>query len=92
VHRHGPVDGSVVERCSSTVSMAVGLGGVGQPDLDGGYAMMDAARRWCCLAPWWCQLQASQGLCKDPCSEDEPEEDGGGDFEELVRWHTLGVY
>jgi hypothetical protein len=35
VHRHGPVDGSVVERCSSTVSTAVCLIGPGQPGLDG---------------------------------------------------------
>jgi hypothetical protein len=24
----------------------------------------------------------------DPCSEDESEEDGGGDLDERVRWHT----
>jgi hypothetical protein len=42
VHRHGPVDGSVVERCSSIVSTVVGLGGVGQWGLDGGRMIMDA--------------------------------------------------
>jgi hypothetical protein len=28
VHRHGPVEASMVERCSSTASMMLGLGGV----------------------------------------------------------------
>jgi hypothetical protein len=44
VHRPGPVKGSVVERCSSTVLTAVGLDGVVQRDLSGRPMMMDAHR------------------------------------------------
>jgi hypothetical protein len=44
VHRQGPVDGSVVERCSSTVSTAVGLSSVAQRGHAGGRGMMDARR------------------------------------------------
>jgi hypothetical protein len=39
-----------------------------------------SAGRWRHLAPWWCRWQVQQLWCMDPCSEDESEEDGGGDF------------